>query len=301
MTSLLPSFTARWTRAWAPAAALCCPLLWTAGQAAAQDGPVLRARHEQMQQALAQSPFRRPLVVQANASAESPRGNVYAVINHSFDRVGSAFQEPAHWCDVLMLQLNVKQCEVAVDTGRPRLQVAIGKKVEQPLRDAFKVAFDYAVRASQPDYLSVQINAPEGPLGTRDYRLTLEAVPIDAQHSFLHMSYSYANGLTAQLATTAYLATSGRNKVGFTILRRDEAGQPVFVGGVQGVAERNAMRYFLAIEAFLDAQSAGSPAQQAEARLRGWFSAAERYPRQLHEMEMPDYLAMKRRQLDLPG
>jgi hypothetical protein len=281
---------------------MCSPVLsLTAGGACAQDAPSLRARHEQMQQALAQSPFRRPLLVQANASAESPRGNVYAVINHSFDRVGRAFQEPAHWCDVMMLQLNVKRCEVTAEPGQPRLQVAIGKKVEQPLKDAIRVGFDYAVRASQPDYLSVQINAPEGPLGTRDYRLTLEAVPIDAQRSFLAMSYSYANGLTAQLATRAYLATSGRNKVGFTIVRRDEAGQPVFVGGVQGVAERNAMRYFLAIEAFLDAAPTASPIQQTEARLRGWFSATERYPRQLHEMEMPDYLAMKRRQLGLPG
>jgi hypothetical protein len=287
MTSLRLSLTTALT--------LCCPLPWTAGPAAAQDAPALRARHEQMQQALAKSPFRRPLVMQANASAESPRGNVYAVINHPFDRLGGAFQDPAHWCDVLMLQLNVKRCEVAGEPGRPRLQVAIGKKVEQPLKDAIKVGFDYAVQASQPDYLSVQINAPEGPLGTHDYRLSLEAVPIDAQHSFLHMSYSYANGFAAQVATSAYLATSGRNKVGFTILRHDEAGQPVYVGGVQGVAERNAMRYFLAIEAFLDAPS------QSESRLRGWFSATERYSRQLHEMDMADYLAMKRRQLGLSG
>lgn len=301
MTSLLPRFTGERARARPTLLALCVPLSWTAGQVAAQDAFALRARHEQMQPALAQSPFQRPMVLQANASAESPRGNVYAVINHPFDRVGHAFEDPAHWCDVLMLQLNVKQCEVAGEPGRPRLQVAIGKKIEQPLKDAFKVDFDYAVRASQADYLSVQINAPEGPLGTRDYRLTLEAVPIDAQHSFLHMSYSYTNGFTAQLATSAYLATSGRNKVGFTVLRRDGAGQPVYVGGMQGVAERNAMRYFLAIEAFLDAQSAGSPAQQAEARLRSWFSATERHARQLHEMDTPDYLAMKRRQLGLPG
>ena len=268
--------------------------------AAAQDAPALQAQHANLQQALAHSPFQRPLVLQANASAEAPHGNVYAILNHPFATVGSAFQKPAHWCDVLMLQFNVKRCEVSGRNASTQLQVAIGKKVEQPLSDAIKVAFDYRVRAAEGDYLSVQIHAPEGPLGTHDYLLRLDAVPLDAQRSFLHMSYSYANGLAARLATSAYLATSGRSKVGFTVVRRDPSGQPIYVGGVQGVAERNAMRYFLAIEAFLEAQSA-PPAERAERRLRGWFTATERFPRQLHEMEMGDYLAAKRRQLRLTG
>jgi hypothetical protein len=199
-------------------------------------------------------------------------------------------------CDVLMLHLNVKRCEVAANGGQRTLQVAIGRKVEQPLGDAFRVDFDYRVRSAQPNYLSVEIHAPDGPLDTSNYRLTLEAVPVDARRSFLHMSYSYANGLSARLATRAYLATSGRHKVGFTVMRTDEAGQPVYVGGMQGVAERNAMRYFLAIDAFLDAESA-PPDQRADKRLRSWFSATERHARQLHEMDLADYLKMKRRQL----
>jgi len=271
-------------------------LVAAAGGASAQTAQALQAQHGNLQSALAQSPFQRPMILQANSSAETPQGDIYAVVDHAFGLVGNAFQQPAHWCDVLMLQLNVKRCEVAAEGGRQTLQVAIGKKVEQPLKDAFRVDFEYTVRSAQPDYLSVQINAPEGPLGTRDYRLTLEAVPVDAQRSFLHMSYSYANGLTARLATRAYLATSGRDKVGFSVARRDADGQPVYVGGMQGVAERNAMRYFLAIEAFLAAETA-PPEQRADKRLRSWFSATERYPRQLHEMDMADYLKLKRRQL----
>ncbi len=266
------------------------------GSVAAQTALALQAQHGSLQSALAQSPFQRPMVLRANASAEKPQGNVYAVVDHAFAAVGNAFQQPAHWCDVLMLQLNVKRCEVAAGSGTQKLKVAIGKKGEQLLKDVFRVDFDYAVRAAQPDYLSVRIHAPAGPLGTSDYQLTLEAVPVDAQRSFIHMSYSYANGLSARLATRAYLATAGRDKVGFSIERRDSNGQPVYVGGIQGVAERNAMRYFLALEAFLAAQSA-PPEQQADKRLRSWFSATERYPRQLHEMDMADYLKMKRRQL----
>jgi hypothetical protein len=33
-----------------------------------------------------------------------------------------------------------------------------------------------------------------------------------------------------------------------------------------------------------------------EKRLRDWFAAAERYPRQLHEMEQDEYLDMKRKE-----
>ncbi|WP_374563011.1 hypothetical protein [Ideonella sp.] len=281
-------FCPPWLIAWAALAA--------AGGASAQSAQALQAQHGQLQQALAQSPFERPLVLQANASTQQPQGDIYAVLDHPFGAVGSAFQKPAHWCDVLMLQLNVKHCEVAERGGQRKLQVAIGKKAEQPLEDAFRVDFDYQLRAAQADYLSAEIHAADGPLGTSDYQLTLEAVPVDARHSFIHMSYSYANGLSARLATRAYLATSGRDKVGFTVARQDEAGRPVYVGGMRGVAERSAMRYFLAIDAFLDAQSA-PPEQRTDRRLRGWFGATERYARQLHEMDLADYLKMKRRQL----
>jgi hypothetical protein len=53
------------------------------------------------------------------------------------------------------------------------------------------------------------------------------------------------------------------------------------------------MRYYLAIDAYLDSLKA-PPAQQLENRLQAWFDATERYPRQLHEVERDAYLSMKR-------
>jgi len=38
------------------------------------------------------------------------------------------------------------------------------------------------------------------------------------------------------------------------------------------------------------------PQAQLEKRLRDWFAAVERYPRQLHEMEQGEYLEMKRKE-----
>jgi hypothetical protein len=102
--------------------------------------------------------------------------------------------------------------------------------------------------------------------------------------------------VAARLATKAYLATAGRNKVGFTITGQDADGKPVYINGVRGMIERNAMRYYLAVEAYLASLSA-PPAEQQEKRLQAWYAATERCPAQLHEMERDDYLAMKRREV----
>ncbi|MBL0143001.1 MAG: hypothetical protein IPP91_13085 [Betaproteobacteria bacterium] len=93
-----------------------------------------------------------------------------------------------------------------------------------------------------------------------------------------------------------YLATLGRDKVGFSIVERKPDGTPVYLGDIRGVVERNTMRYYLAIEAYLGAYSLPA-ADQPERRLRDWFAAAERYPLQLHDMEQGQYLSMKRGQM----
>jgi hypothetical protein len=93
-----------------------------------------------------------------------------------------------------------------------------------------------------------------------------------------------------RLGTQAYLATFGRDKVGFTVTSKTPDGQPEYIRGLRGLVERNAMRYFLTLDAYLSA-----PAQdQAERRQRHWFAAAEQYPRQLHEVDLETYLALKR-------
>jgi hypothetical protein len=53
------------------------------------------------------------------------------------------------------------------------------------------------------------------------------------------------------------------------------------------------MRYYLAIDAYL--AELDTPAnQQLEQRLRSWYRSTEEYRRQLHEVELSEYLAMKR-------
>ena len=91
----------------------------------------------------------------------------------------------------------------------------------------------------------------------------------------------------------AYLATAGRSKVGFTITGRQPDGQPDYIGGVRGPVERNTMRYFLAIDAYLGALTVPLP-EQFEKRLRAWYDSTDVYARHLHEVDRAAYLEMKR-------
>ena len=125
--------------------------------------------------------------------------------------------------------------------------------------------------------------------------MVLEAIPLEMGETGIHLVYSYAYGLVARLAMQAYLGTTGRDKVGFTVAGARPAGQPIYIGGMRGAVERNSMRYYLAIEAFLGALSA-PPQERLERRLQEWFAGVEQYPRQLHELEQGAYLDMKRRE-----
>jgi hypothetical protein len=70
-------------------------------------------------------------------------------------------------------------------------------------------------------------------------------------------------------------------------------GTPQLIAGARGMMERNTMRYFLAIDAYLGALSAPVDGRM-EKSLRDWYAGSERHRRQLHEMEQAEYLAMKR-------
>lgn len=263
--------------------------------ALAQDAATLRGRHMALRDQLKDNLYQRPLVLESTQTDGALKGEIYAVVAQPYSVVGPALQRMDQWCDILIVHLNVKNC-LARGTGADSvLSLAVGRKFDQPLAEVYRVDFTYRVAASQPDYLDVRLAADAGPLGTKDYRIVLEVMPLDAKSSFLHMSYSYSYGMAARLAMQGYLATIGRDKVGFSVVGHQPDGTPLYIGNVRGVVERNTMRYYLAIESYLGA--CGLPkTEQPDKRLRDWFAAIERYPRQLHEMERNDYLSMKRKE-----
>ena len=271
-------------------------LCMAAGAARADDASAaLRARYAELKDRLQQTQFQKPIHLASAEMPDSASGEIYAVIAQPFSTVGPGLERPASWCEVLILNLNVKYCRPAGEGRESTLAVSVGKKGFQPLEQALRAEFVYRLEAKTPDYLKVTLNAEHGPLGTRNYRLYFEAVPLDEAHSFIHLSYAYGYGLAGKLAMQFYLGTTGSDKAGFTIVGRESDGRPRYVGGVRGIVERNTMRYYLAIEAHLGALSS-PPQARMEKGFRDWFAAAERYPRQLHEMEQGEYMDMKRRE-----
>ena len=280
---------------WAPAFAIALLCVGTAPAAdtGASAAAALRAKYGALHDQLSRNQFQRPLYLESKETPGGVKGDVYALVNHPFATAGAALNGPARWCDVLILHLNTKFCRASADGSV--LQVRIGKKHDQPLDEAYRVDFAYRIAAETPDYLQVVLTANEGPLSTRDYRIVLEAVPADSR-TFIHFTYSYALGFAGRLAMQAYLGTTGSGKVGFTVVGKQADGSPLHIGGMRGVVERNTMRYYLAIESYLGALST-PPQAQLEKRLNDWFAAIERYPRQLHELERSEYLAMKRKEV----
>jgi hypothetical protein len=94
----------------------------------------------------------------------------------------------------------------------------------------------------------------------------------------------------------AYLSTPGSSKTGFTKLAQTDGKERSYVGGMRGAVERNTMRYYLAIEAYLLSMSAPQ-AEQQNSRLEKWFDSTEQYPLQLHETDKASYLAMKKEEI----
>jgi hypothetical protein len=253
----------------------------------------LIAKYDALKDLLTHNQFHRPIHMASGEGSDGVTGEIFALVDYPFAAAGAALNKPSQWCDILILHLNTKYCRASTDTHGTVLHVNIGKKYDQPVDEAYRVDFAYQVAAKTMDYLQVKLHADEGPLSTRNYRIALEATPAEDGQTFIRLSYSYSYGMVGQLAMRAYLGTIGRNKTGFTVVGTESDSQPHFIGGMRGVVERNTMRYYLAIEAYLGALSA-PPNARVEKSFRDWFAATEAYSRQLHEMEQGEYLAMKR-------
>jgi hypothetical protein len=257
-------------------------------------GAALRARYVALSQQLEESPIQRGLFVESADNPRAPRGDAYAVIDYPFATVAAAFAQPANWCESLILHLNVQYCRASLDDGRPQLAAALGKKTNQPLDDTHRINLIHKIAMSSEDYTRVELSSRKGPLGTGNYLIALELTALDEEHTFMHIQYSYTQGFLARWAASVYFSTSGRDKVGFTLIQ-DEDDPPRLVRGIRGALERNTMRYYLALDAYLQALESPVP-QRFEQSLERWFADTERFARQLREVTHDDYMTMKRGQ-----
>ncbi len=247
----------------------------------------LVAQFNALQGQMEASPLKHAMLLQSSETANGLRGDVYAIVEHPVQNIGTAFSDPNHWCETMLLHLNNRACTVANNAGAAVITLSVVRKFDQPVTGAFRIPFDFHVKESTPQHVEVQLYSKSGPLGTSNYRISLEAVSISAQRSFLHFSYSYEEGFMARAGTLAYLSLFGSAKIGFTIVGKNADGSPSYIKGTRGLMERNAMRYFLAIDTYLAVTG------DAHARWNAWYNASEQYPQQLHELDLATYLAIK--------
>jgi hypothetical protein len=276
-------------------AVMACSLLAVTictGRSAGQPAQArLQARYESLQAQLRENSFGQPLHLESRAGDGEAQGDVFALLNHPFSAVAAALTGAENWCEILILHVNVKYCRAAASGTTATLTVNLGRRFAQSLEDTQRAEFSYHVRDSTSAYFAVELLAAKGPLGTRDYRIAVEAVPA-ADGSFLHLAYSYGYGAAARVAIGAYLGARDE-LVGFSETGRDARGRGELVGGLRGALERNAMRYYLSIDAFLAALDEPRN-RQLESRLRHWADASERYARQYPDFDRMEYLSMKR-------
>lgn len=265
------------------------------GATHAGDADLLRAVYRELRPSLQDNAFGEPLLVRSAAAGEDARSaEVYGVLPHAFRRLSLALRSPAQWCAFLPVNQNVKACTWQRRPEVTRVSLYVGRKHYQPPERAFELHGRFAVEADAADYLRVRLRAPKGPAGTEDYDIVFEAVDLGGR-AFVHLHSSYDSSFRSRMATEAYLSTLGRDKVGFSVIGRTADGRPRFVKGVHGIVERNAMRYYLALAAYLETDHL-PPEQRFEARLTAWYEKTERYARQLRELSREEYMQAKRKE-----
>ncbi len=218
--------------------------------------------------------------------------DVYGIFDHPFSSVLNMLKVPANWCDIVSLHPNVKACTYRELPSAWLLTFYIGRKVYQPPEDARQVIYHYQNVEQRQGYLDIVLSAGAGPLGTKDHRMRFEAMPLDGGRTFVHVSYEYSDSVALRLAEKIYFATLGRGRVGFTVTGTDRYGNPIYTGGPSGALERSAVRYYLAIQSFMNTLRYPEESRFSM-RISEWYDLTGRYRKQLFDLDKKDYITFK--------
>jgi hypothetical protein len=217
---------------------------------------------------------------------------IYGIIDHPFPAMAELLTQPASWCEFVSLTPNIKTCTFHGNGKDVVLTLYIGWKGYRSPEAASPQTYQFLVRSRQPEYAAISVSAAEGLLGTTAHRFEIEAAAVAGKTVFVLRS-SFQSSALSRMITSVYPATLGRDKIGFSRATTAPGGD--HVRGVQGMIERNVMRYYLALKAFVDTQGL-SASSQFEARISMVHDLTELYRAQLHQMEKAEYLDIKRRE-----
>jgi len=261
-------------------------------------------KYHKIERELEKSSLTIPFYVESSVSKNASHVDIYGTIKYPFDIVKNELQEPTNWCDIVLLHSNVRASTYKKVNDTWLLTLYNVKKFQDPLKDAYKMNFEYRVIAQQIGFFAISLAAREGIFSTKDHQFRLEAIPLDQDRTFIHLRYSYSYSSFGYLLMKSYFSIFGGGRIGFSVIDTDSDGNPVYVGGLRGAVEGNVLRYYLTILAYMDTLKIPVE-QRLEKRMSQWYDLTARYKRQLFEMEKEEYLTYKRQdqesQLTLQG
>jgi len=217
------------------------------------------------------------------------------VDGENFQNLAEPLSKIENWCKFKSLHLNIKACVYDIKGEGQRVTFYTGRKEYQTPEQAesLTLVFDSTL---DKELLNVDLYAKTGPFGTKNYRIELDMIPT-GKGIYAEFRISQEINFLVRSAMRAYLKTIGRDKVGFTITGYDQNNNPIYVDGIQGMSERNLIRYLLAIDVYMKTLNDNNPDIFMK-RAAMWFDATEEFALQLREVSREDYLDAKRREYD---
>lgn len=257
----------------------------SAGLLTAERAQALSAQHADILALIDKADFKQPIAIDSSVEQSSAQGHIYAILDHPIDAFRKHLASKDSWCEIIFLHFNIKSCVLMPDTAEG-FQVAIysGRLYYQPPEDVNRNDYVFSRFEVSDNALSMELHGPDGPFGTRNYRISI-AASAHGEQTLVRVGYSVDINWMTRLAQRVYFASAGRHRVGFS--HEDDSGE--LVRGVRGMIERNTMRFYLALEAFM----AHPDLRAYPERLKVWHRLTEQYPRQLQELDLDTYLGYK--------
>lgn len=253
---------------------------------------LLQQSFHNKEESLNRNTLQRPVQISSQESAEHLSGDLYATVEYGIATIQIAAASSERWCEIMLLLSNTLGCGANAGDKNNQLQVIISSSKTADPTGTTPTEFQLKIANATSDYVNAALLANTGPMGTQNISLRLEAIPLSATRSFVHLHYSYDTHWMGNIAMQAYLQTKGRGKVGFTAVPGADASTTAYIGGTRGVIERNTMRYFLGLDCALALSTEQAP-QRFKSMAQCWYGQVEKYPLQLHEMQRTEYLDMK--------
>jgi hypothetical protein len=232
-----------------------------------------------------------PFYLEAENRHKVESGEAVLVFPQQINDIADTLSSPNSWCEILPLHINVKACTYSKSSNV--MTIYLGRKFYQDPEDAYQLEYNFST-IKQDDYFAFVAVAEEGPLGTSDYHIEFEVIPV-AGKSFGRIHVSDHQSWISSKAMHIYLSTKGADKQGIKVVGHDEQGHPIYSKGESAVAERNLLRYYFAFAAYFDSATEPDANKRHEKQMKYWYDQTEKFP-QLHEISREEYLDEKRRE-----